>query len=175
MRSAGERVKYARQARNLPPYGTSDDENALQEETMHRFRPIPVVAIATCVIVLAACTGDTGATSAAAEESAAESHAGMSMEASQADGGGDADTVVISGFDFGDDITVPAGTTVTFQNDDDAAHTVTEGTDGSPAEGAAFDEEVEGGASVEITFDEAGTFDVTCRFHPDMQMTVTVE
>jgi plastocyanin len=143
---------------------------------MHRFRPIPVVAVAIFIILLAACASDAGASSAAAEESAADSHAGMSMEASQADGGGgDADTVVISGFDFGDDITVPAGTTVTFQNDDDAAHTVTEGTDGSPADGAAFDEEVDGGASVEITFDEAGTYDVTCRFHPDMQMTVTVE
>jgi plastocyanin len=28
---------------------------------------------------------------------------------------------------------------------------------------------------VEITFDEAGTFDVTCLFHPQMNMTVVVE
>lgn len=141
---------------------------------MQRFRPIPVLAIASFLLVLAACAGEPGA-SVAAEESAAESHAGMSMAASEGDGAAGGDTVVISGFSFGDDITVAAGTTVTFQNDDDAAHTVTEGTNGTAADGAAFDEEVAGGESVEITFDEAGTFDVTCRFHPDMQMTVTVE
>jgi plastocyanin len=143
---------------------------------MHRFRPISVLTIATCLLFLAACAGDAGASSAAEEESAAESHAEMSVEASAADGGGgEADTVVISGFAFGDDITVTAGTTVTFQNDDDAEHSVTNGTDGTPADDAAFDEDVEGGESVEIMFDEAGTFDVTCRYHPTMQMTVTVE
>jgi plastocyanin len=142
---------------------------------MHRFRPIPLLAIATFLLGLAACAGEPAASVAAEESAAAESHAGMSMAASEGDGGAGGDTVVISGFSFGDDITVAAGTTVTFQNDDDAAHTVTEGTDGTAAEGAAFDEEVAGGESVEITFDEAGTFDVTCRFHPDMQMTVTVE
>jgi plastocyanin len=144
-----------------------------EEHIMQRFRPIPVLAIAILLLVLAACAGEPGA-SVAAEESAAESHAEMSMAASEGDGAA-GDTVVISGFQFGDDITVAAGTTVTFQNDDDAAHTVTEGTNGTAADGAAFDEEVAGGESVEITFDEAGTFDVTCRFHPDMQMTVTVE
>ena len=141
---------------------------------MHRFRPISAIAIAG-LLVLAACAGDPGASAAAEESTAAESHAGMSMAASEGDGGGGADTVVISGSSFGDDITVPAGTTVTFQNDDSAAHTVTNGTDGTPTDGAAFDEEVAGGESVEITFDEAGTFDVTCRIHPTMQMTVTVE
>jgi plastocyanin len=141
---------------------------------MHRFRPIHVLAIATCLF-LTACASDAGASSAAAEESAAESHAGMSMEASQAEGGGGTDTVVISGFSFGGDITVAAGTTVTFQNDDNAEHSVTNGTNGTPADNAAFDEDVEAGASVEIAFDEAGTFDVTCRYHPTMQMTVTVE
>jgi plastocyanin len=148
-------------------------ERVSEEHIMHRFRPITALAIAA-LLVLAACAGEPAA-SVAAEESAAESHAGMSMAASEGDGGAGGDTVVISGSSFGDDITVAAGTTVTFQNDDSAAHTVTNGTDGTPTDGAAFDEEVAGGESVEITFDEAGTFDVTCRIHPDMQMTVTVE
>jgi plastocyanin len=142
---------------------------------MHRFRPIHALAIASCLVLLAACANDAGASSAAAEESAAESHAEMSMEASAADGGGETNTVVISNLSFGDDITVAAGTTVTFQNDDDTEHSVTNGTDGTPADNAVFDEDVEAGESVEVTFDEAGTFDVTCRYHPTMQMTVTVE
>ena len=182
MRSALGPVKYAWAARNLRPYGTNDVENALPEEhTMHRFRLIPIAVSAVFLLLLAACAGDAGATATSEEESAAESaaesHAEMSMEASEGDGGGggEADTVVISGSSFGDDITVAAGTTVTFQNDDGFEHSVTNGTNGTPADDAAFDEDVAGGESVEITFDEAGTFDVTCRYHPSMQMTVTVE
>jgi plastocyanin len=144
---------------------------------MHRFRLMPVFALVSALmLVLAACANDSGASSAAEEESEAESHAATSTEESADDGGGgDADTVVISGFAFGDDITVAAGTAVTFQNDDDAEHSVTNGTDGEPAADAAFDEDVEAGESVEIAFDEPGTYDVTCRYHPDMHMTVTVE
>jgi plastocyanin len=143
---------------------------------MHRFRLMPVALVSALMLVLAACANDSGASSAAEQESEAESHAAMSTEESADEGGGgDADTVVISGFDFGDDITVAAGTTVTFQNDDDAEHSVTNGTDGEAAADAAFDEDVEAGESVEIPFDEPGTYDVTCRYHPTMQMTVTVE
>ena len=47
--------------------------------------------------------------------------------------------------------------------------------DGTADEGAAFDEEVGPGESVEITFDEAGDISITCRFHPAMNMVVTVE
>jgi plastocyanin len=148
---------------------------------MHRSRLFPIVLLAILALVLGACTGGAGASSAAAEESEAAESAEESTEESAEEsedaggGGGEAETVVISNFSFGDDITVPVGTTVTFQNDDDAEHSVTEGTNGTPVDGAAFDDDVEGGASVEIVFDEAGTFDVTCRYHPTMQMTVTVE
>jgi plastocyanin len=79
------------------------------------------------------------------------------------------------GFDFPDDITVSAGTTVTFINHDGGAHTVTEGTDGVASPDAAFDEEVAAGASAEIVFDEPGTYQVTCLIHPTMNMVVTVE
>jgi plastocyanin len=90
-------------------------------------------------------------------------------------GGGDTATVMIMGFDFSDDITVAAGTTVTFVNHDGGAHTVTEGSDGVAAADAAFDEEVPAGGMVEVSFDEPGTYRVTCLIHPTMNMTVTVE
>jgi plastocyanin len=120
-------------------------------------RLAPFVAL---TLLLAACAAASSPTPAAEEDG---------------DGGGEASTVTISGSSFGDDITVASGTTVTFNNEDSLPHTVTEGTDGTAVEGAAFDEEVAAGASVDVTFDEAGSFDVTCKIHPSMSMTVTVE
>ena len=60
-------------------------------------------------------------------------------------------------------------------NADSAAHTVTEGTEGTAVEDAIIDEELEQNGSTSYTFDEAGTFDITCKFHPSMQLTITVE
>jgi plastocyanin len=72
-------------------------------------------------------------------------------------------------------LTVAAGTQVTFVNNSGLPHTVTHGTGGRPADDAAFDRPVGDGASVQITFDEPGTYDITCKIHPEMQMTVVVE
>ena len=33
----------------------------------------------------------------------------------------------------------------------------------------------EGGSDVSVTFDEAGTYNITCKIHPSMNMTITVE
>ena len=33
----------------------------------------------------------------------------------------------------------------------------------------------QGGADIEVTFDEAGTYNITCTIHPSMNMTITVE
>lgn len=85
-------------------------------------------------------------------------------------------TVTLSDFAFDPtEITVSVGDTVAFVNEDDAGHTVTNGEGGAPAADAVFDEPVSAGQTVVITFDEAGTFPVTCTIHPDMQMTVIVE
>jgi plastocyanin len=100
---------------------------------------------------------------------------------STADGGGDdggesTAQVELTGFAFSPtELTVAAGTTVTFVNNDGTAHTVTEGTDGTAAEDARFDEQVANGAEVTVTFDEPGTYQVTCTLHPTMNMTVVVE
>jgi plastocyanin len=62
---------------------------------------------------------------------------------------------------------VATGTTVTWSNDDTAAHTVTSGTpEGSDG---LFDSSIfMAGTSFEFTFDEAGTYDYFCMVHPWM-------
>jgi plastocyanin len=76
--------------------------------------------------------------------------------------------IVISGFAFSEDITVPVGTTVIVRNDDGARHTFT-------ADDGAFDTgAIDGGGTAEVTFTEAGTFAFHCELHPSMSGTITV-
>ena len=83
---------------------------------------------------------------------------------------GTGDSVEIVEFEFDpEEITVPAGTTVTFTNQDKAAHTAT-------ADDSSFDtEELGKGDSAEETFDEPGTYSYYCRFHVFMKGSVVVE
>jgi plastocyanin len=88
------------------------------------------------------------------------------------DGGDAGETVSLAGGQFAPTtLTIPAGTTVTFT--DTANHTVTEGTDGTAVEDPIVDEN--GGSDIDVTFDEPGTYDITCKIHPNMNMTITVE
>ncbi len=73
------------------------------------------------------------------------------------------------------ELRVAAGTVVAFVNLDSFAHTVTEGSGGQAADDPAVDEMLEADASVDVTLDEPGTYEITCRFHPTMQMTIVVE
>jgi len=85
-----------------------------------------------------------------------------------ASGSGDAVEIVEFVFDP-EEITVPAGTTVTFTNQDNAAHTAT-------ADDSSFDtEELGMGDSAEETFEEPGTYSYYCRFHAFMKGSVVVE
>jgi len=72
-------------------------------------------------------------------------------------------------------VTIAMGGTVTWENVDNAAHTVTSG---SPADGpdGVFDSSLimAGGASFSHTFDEAGTYDYFCMVHPWMAGAVMV-
>ena len=70
------------------------------------------------------------------------------------------DAVEIVEFNFEpEEITVPAGTTITFTNQDKAPHTAT-------ADDGSFDtEELGKGDSAEETFDDPGTYAYYCRFH----------
>ena len=77
------------------------------------------------------------------------------------------------------ELTIAPGDAVRFVNDDAAEHTATHGENGEAADDAVFDIELaaagEDGAEGETDPLEAGTYTVTCRYHPDMNMTITVE
>jgi len=126
--------------------------------------------VAIAVIALAACSPSASASSPA--ESAAASTAASPSEAGTV--GGDT-TVTISGSSFGGDITISAGSTVTWVNNDGFGHTVTNGENGTAAADALFDEAVADGGTFEFTFDTPGVYLVTCRIHSSMNMTISVE
>ena len=69
-------------------------------------------------------------------------------------------------------VSVPAGATVTWSNDDTAAHTVTS----SPESPMLFDSGLfMPGATFDVEFEEAGEYPYLCIVHPWMVGTVTVE
>ena len=120
---------------------------------MHRSRPTAYAVLVALALALAACSGG-------------------GSESAGADGGG-GEAVSLSGGQFSPGtLTITAGTTVTFT--DGAGHTVTEGTNGTAVDDPIVDEEWSG-EPIEVTFDEPGTYDFTCRIHPSMSLTVTVE
>jgi plastocyanin len=114
-------------------------------------------ALFALTLALAACSSDGG---------------GSSAPADAGDGGGGGETVSMANTTFTpSSLTIQAGTTVTFT--DTSGHTVTEGSDGVAVDDPIVDEQ--GGSDVEVTFDEPGTYDITCKIHPEMNMTITVE
>ena len=73
-----------------------------------------------------------------------------------------------------EDITVPVGTTIVWDNQDDVAHTVSAGTVDNI--GGIFDSGLfNAGETYEFTFTEPGMHDYFCLVHPWMVGTVTVE
>ena len=76
--------------------------------------------------------------------------------------------IIISGFSFGEPITVAVGDTVTIRNDDSSAHTWTSDSDlfdsGSLAKGEEFT----------FTFEEPGEYSFYCEPHRSMVGTITV-
>ncbi len=95
-----------------------------------------------------------------------ETPAGSS--AAPAAAAGKTEDVSIKNFSFGQPLTVPVGTTVTWKNEDSMTHTVT-ATDNSFDSG-----DLEQGATFSFTFTKAGTYSYVCQLHPNMKGTVTV-
>ena len=84
-----------------------------------------------------------------------------------------ADTVTIKGFTFSPStLTVKAGTTVTWTNQDRVPHSVVADT-GSPA--AFASDTVASGGSYTFTFTQAGSYPYHCSIHPSMTGMILVQ
>lgn len=141
-------------------------------------RPTLLASLTALALASAACTTPAVAptptsTATAASASPTESSS-PEASASHAAGEGASVDMELSRFDP-EQLTSPVGTKVTFANVAPFEHTVTEGTGGQAVEDPIIDEEVGAGGSIDFTFDEAGVYDITCRIHPTMQLTITVE
>ena len=81
----------------------------------------------------------------------------------------DAVELAIQDFRFSpEDLTINAGTTVTWANNDAAVHDATE------RDHSWNTELLSKGEAGEITFDEPGTFEYFCSIHPWMEASITV-
>ncbi|HLE58380.1 MAG TPA: plastocyanin/azurin family copper-binding protein [Candidatus Limnocylindria bacterium] len=84
-------------------------------------------------------------------------------------------TMQISGFQFGDEISIGPGGVVAFFNTDSVTHTVTEGIGDTLAVDACIDDRIASGATLVVTFREPGDYDITCTLHAAMQTAIHVE
>ncbi|MFI5225180.1 MAG: cupredoxin domain-containing protein [Candidatus Limnocylindrales bacterium] len=89
--------------------------------------------------------------------------------AAPAGAGGGSGAVTIADFAFSPStITIAAGSTVTWTNNDTTAHTVT------LDDGSATSDDIAAGSTFQHTFTTAGTFTYHCKIHPTMTATVVV-
>jgi len=115
-------------------------------------------ALLALALTAAACSDDASTTTTTVAEPATTEGAVESLQ------------IDISGFAFGPaDVTVPAGTTVTWMNLDGAPHKVVSD------DGAWQSPTLEDGESFSFTLDTPGTYAYHCSIHPSMQATITVE
>jgi plastocyanin len=149
--------------------------------------PRHLVALAiVAALALGACSsdqdpavssGDATTTTADGNETDATDDPGADTGAIPEPGPGEGGTVFINTFIYRPDpLTVPAGTTVTWIQNDSTVHTVTSGTREAGPDGM-FDASLDKGEEFSFTFDEPGTYDYFCTLHsgPGMTGEVIVE
>jgi plastocyanin len=149
---------------------------------------ILLAVVASLALVLAACGGTAEATPTEAElpatdptmeatpEATASPEEDETDAAEPTDEASNGEEVIVGASSFGPgQLTVAAGTDVTFNNTSSFPHTITHGSNGRAVDDPAFDRNIGEGATVTITFDEPGTYEVTCKIHPSMNMTIVVE
>jgi plastocyanin len=123
-------------------------------------------------LVVAGCgdDDDDGGNDAQNTEQPAEEGSG-GAETEEGGGGGGASEVSMDEIKFDPaEVTIKAGDTVTWTNNDSVGHDVT-GDDFSSGDPGGL----ANGDTFEHTFDQAGTFDYVCTVHPGMEGSVTVE
>lgn len=122
-------------------------------------------------------TTDDVTTTTAADPGAADGY-GAGESSTTAAGAGDdgaagGSKVTVSDFAFGPGtIEVTTGATVTWSNEDGVGHTVTSGVPDSPD--GTFEESLDAGGEVEVTFEEPGTYAYFCTIHTTMTGEVVV-
>jgi amicyanin len=132
-----------------------------------------VALVAIVVVAVVMVNGKNKNTDMHMNTGTSHSHDSSSTDSSS---GGDkpvaTDHVTIQNFAFSpSSITVKAGTTVTWTNQDSTPHTVTVANNPN----LVFDSSsLKQGDSYSMTFKKAGTYDYTCDFHPDMHGKVVV-
>jgi len=119
-------------------------------------------ALTAALLLGGACGGD-------GDEEEAEQSAPTEEPSGSAGASGDA--VAIEDFEFGpEELTVEAGTTVRWTNDDDATHSV------QASEGEEFEsDDLAQGDTFEHQYAEAGEYPYDCGIHSYMRGTVVVE
>ncbi|MFD9964671.1 plastocyanin/azurin family copper-binding protein [Amycolatopsis sp. NPDC058986] len=129
----------------------------------------PTILLIAAALGLAACSAPPAATPAKAPSSAMPDMPGMT-----ASSGGPAvatDAVSIKDFAFAPgDVTVKAGATVTWRNEDQDPHTVTSTGNAGPLRSPTLNK----GDTYRYVFATPGRYEYLCTIHPFMTATVTV-
>lgn len=111
-----------------------------------------MIVMVMVAVLGAACGGDDG-----------EATDGGGTGGGDTGGGGGSVTLTAADFAFQpESLTVAAGDTIEYTNEDDAEHNIS-------AEEADLDEDVEAGSSttVDLADVDPGTYDFICKYHPD--------
>jgi plastocyanin len=125
-----------------------------------------LIACVALGLVVAGCGGDDDDDGGGGDGAAT-----TEQPAGGGDGGGGGTEVSMEGIQFNPaEVTVSAGDTVTWVNNDSVDHDVTADSFSSGEPGG-----MASGDTFEHTFDEAGTFEYVCTVHPGMDGTVVVE
>lgn len=137
------------------------------------FRPLRRsfgVAIVSGALVLGACGGDDDATSTNADDTTS-STSGTS-DGTEAGASSDGEVQIERSRFDPLEVTIAAGGSVEFVNNDPFDHTVTSAKDSSPSyDSGPFGQD----ETFTQTYDEAGSYAYFCQIHPTMRATVIVE
>jgi plastocyanin len=124
--------------------------------------PARLLLAGLCAVALVAC-GSSGTSSSSGATS------GSSSSSSSSDAGSSASTITIKDFAFTTPASVSPGTTITVDNKDGTAHTV------SSDDGKAFDDAAAPGTSTFTAPSTPGSYPFHCNIHPEMHGTLVVK
>jgi plastocyanin len=135
------------------------------ESRPRRRKQAAVTAAVACIIAILAISVFAGACGGTATTTTTAASPGTTTA-----GATSAAQIVMKGFAFVPaDVTIKAGESVTWTNEDSVTHDVT-ADDGGFQSG-----NMENGATFTFTFDKAGSYPYYCALHPTMTGTITVQ